>query len=138
MVSRIKAKEMYLGIVGSRDRISKEDRELVENAYESVINNSNYEFVDWIIISGGQPIGADGWAYQLAKTYGHDMYTAFPKTYNAETQEELRQSYLTRNTKIAEKSHILIACPSHSRRSGTHNTITKFKLRHPDRELILV
>jgi predicted Rossmann fold nucleotide-binding protein DprA/Smf involved in DNA uptake len=121
--------EIKLGIVGSRKRDTTADFKKVWSAYDDVVQrNINSEIT---IVSGGAYKGGDRFAVAIARDQGGKMITYFP--YGHDTED-----YYARNTRIAQESDILIACVDHTRRGGTENTVTKFKMLHPDGELIIV
>lgn len=80
-----------------------------------------YEEGDWIC-SGGCPKGADYLAKVLSDANGIPIIE-----YEADWKKYGRGAGLIRNSDIAEKSDILIACVAEDRRGGTEDTIRKFE-----------
>lgn len=126
----------YIGIVGSRRRHTLDDYNLVREAFYSV-----YEKGD-VIVSGGCKRGADAFAEILAKETGTDPIIYFPDEAEIARLEETLPRKIAyaieayaRNTLIALKSNVLIACVAGDRKGGTEDTIKKFDQRG---KLILV
>lgn len=121
----------YIGIVGSRRRNTFEDHDLVVDALESV-----YDAGD-VMVSGGCKQGADSFAKDInINTNGAVRLIEF-------LPDSQKREYLIkekkvphraahaivnneRNTLIAERSDILIACVASDRKGGTEDTIKKF------------
>lgn len=105
-----------IGIVGTRQRDSWEDQELVfEKLKEHWVKDRT------IICSGGCGKGGDRFAKNIA--YLHELpYLEFP----AQWSRKGKSAGFSRNTDIAEWSDMLIACVSKDRKGGTEDTIQKF------------
>lgn len=116
-----------IGIVGSRRRNGPKDFEAVKRAFFDTVKKE-----DWIC-SGGCPQGADKFAESLSRNEGIPILI-FP----ADWKQFGKAAGFIRNTDIAMKSDILIACVAEDRKGGTEDTIAKFKKWHPDGKLILV
>ena len=135
-----------IGVIGSRQRDSEEDFQLVEKAFLKV-----YEEGD-TICSGLCPQGGDRFAVILANKMklGHNKRLWFPAKWDDITVPGAVIKYnkwskpynvlagFMRNTHIARESDILIACVSESRRGGTEDTITKWKNFHKEKDPIIV
>lgn len=119
---------MRVGIIGSRKRNTTEDWEKVNEAFKKVAKNNTVSY----IVSGGQRLGADGWAETISMEGEYDIII-----YRAKWSLHGKAAGPIRNNMIAYESDILIACP-HPEGKGTHDTIKKFKALHPDGELIIV
>lgn len=121
----------YIGIVGSRRRNTFEDYDLIVDALESVYDTGD------VMISGGCKQGADSFAKDInINTNGAVRLIEF-------LPDSQKREYLIkeknvphraahaivnneRNTLIAERSDILIACVASDRKGGTEDTIKKF------------
>lgn len=121
----------YIGIVGSRRRNTFVDHDLVVDALEDV-----YETGD-VMVSGGCKQGADSFAKDIhLNTNGAVRLIEFLP--DSQKREHLikeknvphRAAHAIvnneRNTLIAERSDILIACVASDRKGGTEDTIKKF------------
>ena len=118
---------MKIGIVGSRRRVTTNDRAMVIHAFDC-ISDSNP-----IIISGGCDKGADYWAETLARIRG------IPITiYHAHWSKFGKAAGVIRNDFIAKDSDILIACVANDRTGGTEDTIRKFTKYHPEGKIIII
>jgi len=106
----------YIGVVGSRRRDSQVDKIKVESKILEL-----YEPGD-ILVSGGCPKGADHFAEEIAKEYGMPILIFYPNW-----SAEGRRAGLARNTHIAKRSHVLIACVASDRTGGTEDTIAKWR-----------
>lgn len=135
----------HIGIIGSRKRNSFEDFDLVVDALESV-----YDAGD-IMVSGGCKEGADAFAKEInANTKGAVRLVEFLpdlkkkdfliKEKNLPYKSAYAAVCYERNTLIANKSDILIACVSPERKGGTEDTIKKFlkRLRLTEDEAIIL
>ena len=116
-----------IGIVGTRQRDSEADFDLVVAAFLKV-----YELGD-VIISGGCLRGGDRFAAAIASKMNIPI-----KEYLPDWENYPRLGGFIRNTRIAGDSDILIACIAKIRKGGTEDTINKFKRIRPDGELILI
>jgi len=118
----------YIGIVGSRRRSSRQDKELI-----AIELQKHIVVGDTIIISGGCPSGADRFAEELAK------FLQIPiLIYYAEWRRLGKSAGIQRNTHIARHSNILIACVAEDRKGGTEDTVRKFIGFHSEEDLYLV
>jgi len=115
---------MKLGIVGSRQRCSKEDWELL---FKRVV-----ELKPSMIISGGCAVGADNFAEEFARKLGIPITIFYPRLGEKRwvlSQQEIVKLMYARNKQIAWESDYLIALVAPNRRGGTENTIKHFKER---------
>lgn len=129
-----------IGIVGSRRRNTKEDkdklRQLLLKAYET----------GDIIVSGGCPKGADKFAEELAEELGIPIEIHHADWDNLEhpdarIKENWHGKYdanagFRRNIFIAQDADILIACVAPDRKGGAEDTIRKYR-KMGKKELIL-
>ena len=106
----------HIGVVGSRRRNSNTDYKIVTDKFFEV-----YEPGD-VIVSGHCSKGADSFAEMIANC-SHIPIILYP----ANWKEYGRAAGFIRNTDIANKSDVLIACVAHDRKGGTEDTIKKFK-----------
>ena len=116
-----------IGIVGTRRRDSEKDFQKVRAAFLKV-----YKWGD-TICSGLCPKGADRFAVILAKRY-RTKKLWFPPDW----EKYGSSAGFIRNTDIAKRSYILIACVAEDRKGGTEDTIKKFTKFHGSANLILV
>ena len=116
----------YIGIVGSRRRGSHNDYLLVLAAFEKIYQKGDG------IVSGGCPRGADRFAEIIAKAKGIPILIFYP-----DWKLHGRGAGFVRNTFIAQRSYVMIACVSEDRRGGTEDTIEKFMKSHASDELYL-
>lgn len=114
---------MKIGIVGSRQRNSQEDKNLILDYIESILMKNPFELVH--IVSGGCPKGADRFAEEIAKELGFSITIHYPNKYkiDEESKERYTQLFFERNERIAKDCDILVALPSSDRTGGTENTI---------------
>lgn len=125
-----------IGIVGSRNRDTDADFELVKSALQKI-----YTPLD-VIISGGCKFGGDRFAINLALMFELD-YIEYPpdkSSFKPPLQHWMfTKANYDRNTLIAHGSDVLIACVSADRKGGTEDTIKKF-IKHwkGTKQLILV
>jgi hypothetical protein len=110
-----------IGIIGTRQRNTKEDFALVEEAFLRV-----YEKGD-TICSGLSPQGGDRFAVILAEKYNTPTLW-FP----AKWGKYGRSAGFKRNIDIAKNSDILIACVAKDRKGGTEDTIKKWRINHSE------
>lgn len=116
---------MKIGIVGSRRRNTDRDRRYVFELVEYLIKTYDDELV---LVSGGCPDGADGFAEQAADFYGVSMLVHYPAKWpKASTYGEATSRFYARNLKIAKDSDILYALAATDRTGGTENTIGYMK-----------
>jgi|GEM_PF-1550439 len=132
-------RNVFIGIIGTRRRDTREDYVLVTQAFLEV--SKDYVGRSIIIVSGGCPEGGDRFAEIIAKTHGHDKLIHYPdKTRYLDTPLRFRatkQNY-ERNTLIARDSKDeLIACVASDRKGGTEDTIKKW-IRFHHKDVILV
>ena len=122
---------MKLGIVGSRRRNTKEDKNLIEERI--------FELTPELIISGGCKKGADRFAELLAKEIDIPMKIFYPKLpLKGAPYFEFAKAYHARNKLIADKSDMLIALVAPDRKGGTESTIKYFLENHLKKELIIL
>ena len=110
---------MKLGIVGSRQRNSLGDKELLKRRI--------LELNPSMIISGGCIKGADRFAEELARELGIPITIFHPKLPATRTHIYWIEAYHKRNKQITLESDHLIALVAPGRRGGTENTIMYFK-----------
>lgn len=110
---------MKLGIVGSRQRCSKEDWELL---FKRVV-----ELNPSMIISGGCAKGADNFAEEYARRLGIPILIFHPNHSAGQSRQCWIEAFHRRNELIALESEHLIALVAPSRKGGTENTIRYFK-----------
>ena len=127
---------MKIGIVGSRTRNTPEDYQKVNDVFEKWFfgfkKKYGYEYGDIRIVSGGQKLGADGWAEGIAAGYQLPMYTFYaPWIILGEKAGPIRNRF------IVEESDILIACLGKESK-GTADCIRQFKKYKPKGQIILV
>jgi len=115
-----------LGIVGSRRRISADDKELIK---QQIIKLKPAE-----LVSGGCKKGADKFAEELSKELSIPMKIFLPKLTRDMEYYKRVNAYYARNKEIANYSDILIAVVAPDRKGGTENTIKHFG---PDNLIIL-
>ncbi|KKN52387.1 hypothetical protein LCGC14_0613040 [marine sediment metagenome] len=113
-------------IVGSRQRNAAKDYIIIEEKFMEL-----YEHGDWIV-SGGCPKGADSFAEKIARKRGIPILI-----FHAEWSRYGPGAGILRNTLIAETGNSLIACVRHDRKGGTEDTITKFRERHIESQIVL-
>lgn len=132
------SKRFYLGVVGSRERCSKQDYELVENRILSFYDTHERNL---IIVSGGCREGADKFAEDVAKTYGIPILILYPDKQNSPDSGDYKKDYAnlaySRNTEIAKQSDVLIALTSKNSR-GTNHTVSEFEKYRKGQELIIL
>jgi|WetSurMetagenome_2_1015567.scaffolds.fasta_scaffold01454_21 hypothetical protein len=121
-----------IGIIGSRRRNSPEDFLLVQEAFCQL-----YEEGDEIC-SGLCPKGGDKFAVILAQIWDTPV-----KWFRALWKDPKNGSYrrwagFERNTDIAFRSDILIACVASDRKGGTEDCIKKFIKFNEKKTLFLV
>ena len=105
----------WIGIIGSRRRDSKSDFLKVETAFVSVYKEGDR------IVSGGCSRGGDRFAEEIA------FIRKVPiKIYPAEWSKYGVAAGFIRNSDIAKRSDVLIACVAEDRKGGTEDTIKKF------------
>jgi hypothetical protein len=116
----------YIGIVGSRRRNETSDQIKVHHAFLKEREEGD------IIVSGGCWKGGDKFAEIIAK-HSRTPILIYYANWNLG-----KHAGFLRNTDIAKKSDVLIACVAEDRTGGTEDTIKKFKKFHPDGKVILV
>lgn len=114
---------MKLGIVGSRQRNSLEDKKIIK---ERIL-----ELKPSMLISGGCAVGADKFAEDFAEELGIPITIFYPKLIRDKTypQQDIVKAMYARNKQIALESDYLIALVAPDRKGGTENTIHYFKER---------
>ena len=105
-----------IGIVGSRRRNDIEDFKIVEKEFFSLYSPGD------AIVSGGCRQGADRFAERIARENGITIII-----YHADWNSRGKGAGLWRNTFIARRADILIACVAHDRTGGTEDTVRKFQ-----------
>lgn len=120
---------MRIGIVGSRRRNKPKDKRAVEKALQAILKRNR----NITIVSGGCPQGGDRFAEELAKKYELTI-----TIFRAKWKKYGRIAGFKRNTHIAKRSDILIACVAKDRKGGTEDTIKKFLKKSDSSNLKLV
>lgn len=111
-----------IGIVGSRRRDSMADFLLVRNKFNEIREAGD------TVVSGGCPKGGDRFAESLARAHGL-MLTIYYADWNG---PDGKKAGFMRNTWIAERCDVLIACVAADRTGGTEDTVRKcLKLGKP-------
>lgn len=132
------SKRFYLGVVGSRERCSKQDYELVENHILCFYDTHERNL---IIVSGGCREGADNFAENIAKTYGIPILIFYPDKQNSPDTGDYKKDYgvicYRRNSEIAKQSDVLIALTS-TNSNGTKHTVSEFEKYRKGQELIIL
>jgi hypothetical protein len=105
----------YIGIIGTRRRDTSAAYKLVEDKFNEI-----YKDGDWIV-SGGCEKGGDRFAEVIAKKTGIPIIIFYPNY-----TRYGRGAPFLRNTTVADKSDILIACVAPDRKGGTEDTINKY------------
>ncbi len=116
----------YIGIIGTRRRDSQKDYKIVRKAFLNICKREDK------IVSGGCSKGGDRFAEILVDHFLTPIIIYKPKWHLG------RHAGLMRNTDIAKKSDILIACIAKDRKGGTEDTIKKFIAINDRKNLILV
>lgn len=106
-----------VGIVGSRRRNSREDKEKLVAALDNYVKDVS---VSYKIVSGGCPVGADRFAEEIAKARGLTITIHYPDWSGLG-----KVAGFARNTKIAEDCDVLIAVVAPDRTGGTEDTVKK-------------
>ncbi len=132
------AKRFFLGVIGSRERCSKEDYKLMENTIFSFYDEHERNL---ILVSGGCPLGGDRFAEEIARTYGIPILIFYPDKQNGPDTGNPKRDYgilcYARNSEIAKRSTVLLALTSKNSR-GTNHTISEFEKYHKGQELIIL
>lgn len=115
-----------IGIVGTRGRNEVSELCIIRAKFFSV-----YKDGDWIC-SGGCPQGGDRFAEMIAKGEGIPILIFYPKW-----NKYGKSAGFKRNTEIAKRTDVLIACVSKDRTGGTEDTIKKFTKLYPKNKLII-
>ena len=104
-----------IGIIGTRRRNSNDAYRKVRDEF---INH--YKEEDWIC-SGGCPKGGDRFAEMIAQEFGVPIIIFYPnwKKYG-------KNATFIRNSEVAKKSDIIIACVAYDRTGGTEDTLKKY------------
>jgi hypothetical protein len=136
-----------IGIIGTRQRNTRTAFMAVKEAFFSV-----YEDGDWII-SGGCPKGGDAFAERIARDFGIPILILHARWNHEWIEGKFIRKYnkaagFIRNSPIAEKSDILIACvvnPQDSieeilnrKTGGSEDSLKKFKKIHTEGKIIIV
>jgi len=116
-----------IGIVGSRRRDSWKDFQLTLKAFIKVYVEGDK------ICSGLCPKGGDRFAVLIAEQFNTKTIWL-----PADWKKYGRVAGFIRNTDIAQKSDLLIACVAEDRKGGTEDTIKKFIKFHGEEGLIIV
>ena len=132
------AKRFYLGVVGSRERCSKEDYKMIEDRILSFYDTHERNL---ILVSGGCPNGGDKFARDIAYIYGIPILIFYPDKQNPPDTGNPKRDYAilaySRNTEIAKRSTVLIALTSPNSR-GTNHTVSEFEKYRRGQELIIL
>src|SRR5574339_687849 len=122
-------KFINVGIIGSRSRGSQEDYIKVNDAFIKIKNRFILDDRETMIVSGGATVGGDRFAQILHQQY-NTHYTEYVPQYN-KFKNNPKYAPLDRNNYTAKHSEILIVCVNNNEKSGTEDTIDKFKAYHP-------
>ena len=132
------AKRFFLGVVGSRERCSKEDYKLIE---DRILSFYDVHERNLILVSGGCPNGGDHFSEDIAETYGIPILIFYPDKQNSPDTGNSKRDYgilcYARNTEIAKLSTVLIALTSKNS-NGTKHTISEFEKYRRGQELIIL
>ena len=121
---------MRIGVVGSRRRNTKEDKQLLEASIRELTTD---RFVSWdevVFVSGGCPKGADNFIKELVnedKFRGSVLREHLPNVFPGMKYWDVVNANYARNEKIAADSDILVAMVAPDRKGGTENTIKHAK-----------
>ena len=115
-----------IGIVGSRQRNLNPDYRQVLQAFCDIFKEGDE------IVSGGCSKGGDRFAEKIAKENFVPIHIYYANWVLG------RHAGFLRNTTIAEKADVLIACVAPDRTGGTEDTIKKFKKENNESRLYLV
>ena len=116
-----------IGIIGSRRRNTPLDYMAVKSKFLELYKSGDY------IVSGGCPKGADNFAEDLAKSMGIPIIIFHPNW-----EQKGRAAGIIRNTEIAKRVKVLIACVAKDRTGGTEDTIKKFLHQTSEDKLYIV
>jgi hypothetical protein len=106
-----------IGIVGSRRRNSKADRELVSAIVQDAPSGA-------VIVSGGCSKGADWFAELAAERHGHEMVVHYPEDVpRGSPRWAFTRANYARNKIVAEDVDVLYALVAEGRTGGTESTI---------------
>ena len=132
------AKKFYLGVVGSRERCSKQDYKIIEDLILSFYDDHERNL---ILVSGGCWKGADAFAEDIAKTYGIPILILYPDKQNSPDTGNPKRDYAiiaySRNTEVAKLSDVLVALTSKNS-DGTNHTVSEFEKYRRGQELIIL
>lgn len=106
-----------IGVVGSRRRVSREDREYLFAALRERLEPDDR------LVSGGCSTGADAWA----EMYAQQEQVTITIHYAKWKGPAGKAAGFVRNSFIAEDCDILIAVVAEDRTGGTEDTIKKAK-----------
>ncbi|GAG40758.1 unnamed protein product [marine sediment metagenome] len=132
---------MRIGIVGTRERNTEQDFQIVSQAFSTVVEdyagrkgaNSGHPLDDIELVSGGCPTGADRFAERIAREW------QLPITiFYAGWARHGKGAGFLRNEQIVKRANVLIACVAVGRKGGTEDTIRRFQRIHPGGKLSLV
>ncbi len=113
-----------VGIVGSRRRNSKKDKELIREVLERQLKQGK----ELHLVSGGCPEGADKFCEELSEELRLGVSIHYPDRSKLPSEPQYYhhvEMFYARNTLIAEECDILVALPHWDRKGGTENTISK-------------
>jgi len=117
-------KTIRIGIVGSRARNSREDKNIIKNLLIKKMKQGRR----FHIVSGGCPRGADRFAEECAKELGIPITIYYPdksKLPDNPKNYDWAKVFYERNTWIAEDCDVLLAMVHDDRKGGTEDTIKK-------------
>ena len=125
---------MRIGIVGTRQRNSDSDLELLREVLIPLKASKIEQGEDLSIVSGGCPLGMDRFASILAKELDIPI-----KIFPADWKKFGKSAGFERNGDIAREADVLIAMlPEDGKSAGTEDTIRKYKKAHPHGQLFLI
>jgi len=117
----------WIGIVGSRRRDTWADYKAVEAEFLRVYQEGDY------IVSGGCGRGGDKFAEQIARRLEIPILILYARW----KKEGRRVAGFKRNTEVARRADVLIACVAQDRTGGTEDTIEKFTQVFQKTDLVL-
>jgi hypothetical protein len=130
---------MRIGVVGSRRRNTKEDKQLLEVFLFNLIRSRGWMKDKITFVSGGCEKGADNFIKELVKEGkfpGSELVEHYPNVFPGMPYWDVVNAMYARNEKVAADSGILVAMVAPDRKGGTENTV-----KHANRlkvEVVLV
>lgn len=132
---------LHVGIVGSRRRDSRADRELVFDIVAKLYYFST-NGVDVRVVSGGCRSGADSFAKQACDALGLPITEHLTRIPTGAPYWRAVRELFDRNTLVARDSlDLLVALVAPDRTGGTEDTVMKYERMaadEPSRRLVLL